>query len=74
MNQLIRLPQVLQRVGFSKAKLYKLIAADQFPQPIKFSSRLSCWEAGEVDQWIIEKILERDSISKIPSLFPGVQK
>jgi prophage regulatory protein len=47
----IRLPEVRQRVGMSKSQIYKLIAQDQFPKPVKVSHRISCWVAAEVDSW-----------------------
>ena len=56
----IRLPDVRQRVGMSKSQIYKLIAQDQFPKPVKVSRRISCWVAAEVDSWIKNKIEIRD--------------
>ena len=59
-QQLIRLPQVKQRVGMSKSQIYKLIEVAQFPKPIKVSKRISCWVATEIDDWINNKIENRD--------------
>ena len=57
---LIRLPEVRQKVGMSKSQIYKLIAQDKFPKPLKVSHRISCWVAAEVDEWVQELIAERD--------------
>ena len=57
----IRLPEVMQRVGLSKSQVYKLIAEDQFPNPVKVSQRISCWVVTEVDDWIKNQIQCRDS-------------
>ena len=57
----IRLPEVMQRVGLSKSQVYKLIAEDQFPKPVKVSQRISCWVVTEVDTWIKNQIQCRDS-------------
>jgi prophage regulatory protein len=56
----IRLPAVLQKVGMSKSFVYDLITQDKFPKPVKVSSRISCWVAAEVDQWVQERIDARD--------------
>ncbi len=56
----IRLPEVRQRVGMSKSQIYKLIAQDQFPKPVKVSRRISCWVVAEVEQWAQEQIDGRD--------------
>ena len=56
----IRLPEVRQRVGMSKSQIYKLIAQDQFPKPVKVSRRISCWVVAEIDSWIQNKIEIRD--------------
>ena len=56
----IRLPAVLQKVGMSKSFVYDLITQDKFPKPVKVSSRISCWVAAEVDQWVQERIGARD--------------
>ena len=56
----LRLPAVLQKVGMSKSFVYDLITQDKFPKPVKVSSRISCWVAAEVDQWVQERIDARD--------------
>ena len=56
----IRLPEVRQKVGMSKSYIYDLIAQDKFPKPVKVSSRISCWVAAEVDQWVQEQIDGRE--------------
>ena len=48
----IRLPAVLQKEAMSKSQIYKLIAQDQFPIPVKVSRRISCWVTLEIDDWI----------------------
>lgn len=54
--QFLRLPEVLRRVGLSKAQLYKLIAQDQFPSQIKICRRLSVWLEADVIQWMQEQV------------------
>ena len=56
----IRLPEVRQRVGISKSQIYKRRADEQGKQPVKVSQRISCWAAAEVEEWVRNKIQERD--------------
>jgi len=51
-NGLLRLPQVLALVGFSKSTLNRKVEAGDFPAPIKLSSRLIVWKQQEVMEWI----------------------
>jgi len=56
----IRLPDVRQRVGMSNFQIYKLVSASEFPKPVKVSERISCWVAAEIEEWVSNKIQERD--------------
>lgn len=38
-KRFIRLPEVLERTGFSKAWIYRLISQNRFPKPIKLGER-----------------------------------
>lgn len=51
-NTLLRLPEVLRRTGLSRASLYRLIAARQFPPQVKISARSSAWSERAVQTWI----------------------
>ncbi|EOV9068437.1 TPA: helix-turn-helix transcriptional regulator [Morganella morganii] len=55
---LIRLPTVLQRTGLCKAWIYKLMAADKFPQSVKIGTRSIAFVESEVDAWVANKIAE----------------
>lgn len=50
-KRLIRLPQVMTRVGMSRSWLYAAVAAHKFPAPAKIG-RASGWDADAVDAWI----------------------
>jgi prophage regulatory protein len=64
---LLRIEQVFERVGFQRNKLYDLINEGAFPKPMKIG-RLSAWVEAEVDQWIADRIAERDA--KAPKKAP----
>jgi len=48
---LLRMPQVLDRVGLKKTVIYERIKAGTFPKPIKLGSA-SAWAESSVRDWI----------------------
>lgn len=55
--RLLRLPEVEQRTGFRKSKLYELISAGVL-QPVKIG-RTTAFVEAEVDAWVRARIAER---------------
>ncbi|EIB0683112.1 AlpA family transcriptional regulator [Salmonella enterica] len=55
-KRLIRLPEVLNKTGFCKAWIYRLISRGDFPSPIETGERTIAFVESEVDEWIDEKI------------------
>ena len=53
---LLRLPQVLERVGLGKSSVYAMIQRKEFPAPIKIGGRISAWDSSAIDAWIEEQI------------------
>jgi prophage regulatory protein len=52
----LRLPQVIQRCGFSRSAIYKLAARNKFPRPINIGVRAVAWPENEIEQWLAERI------------------
>jgi len=59
---LIRLPEVQRRTGYSKAWIYRLLKENRFPQSVKIGSRAIAFVESEVDEWINQRIEERDTL------------
>ena len=57
-QSLIRLSEVIKRVGLCKAWIYKLIKQGKFPRPIKIGVRSIAFVESEVDDWIKQRIAE----------------
>ncbi|GAB3288820.1 helix-turn-helix transcriptional regulator [Parahaliea aestuarii] len=57
---LIRLPQVQAIVPYSRSTIYSLIAAGDFPAPVKLGPRASAWVKSEVEAWAESRIAERE--------------
>ena len=55
-HRLLRLPEVIKRVGYCRASIYNKIADGTFPAAIKMSQRSSAWLESEIDAWIQSRI------------------
>ena len=58
--KVIRLPQVEEKVGLSRASIWRLIAAGHLPKPIKISARASGWIESEIDEFIQRRAESRN--------------
>jgi prophage regulatory protein len=47
--------QVCERVGLRKTTIYKLLARDGFPRPVRLGARTTAWHSDEIDAWIAER-------------------
>ncbi len=59
-NTLIRLPQVQEIIPYSRSTIYSLIAAGDFPAPVKLGPRASAWVKSEIEAWAESRIAERE--------------
>lgn len=57
--RLLRLPKVCERSGLSRSRIYD--PASNFPKPVKIGPRAVGWVESEVDQWVKDRIAERDA-------------
>jgi len=57
MTKLIPLPEVCDLTGFKKSFIYKRIAENTFPTPVRIGLRSSRWNLAEVQEWI-ERAIE----------------
>jgi prophage regulatory protein len=56
----IRLREVCARVGLKQSTVYRLIALGRFPKQVKLSEHASAWIEGEIEDFMIARISERD--------------
>lgn len=52
----LRLSEVRRRVPYSRATIYRLITAGQFPRPYSLGARAVAWLESEVDAWIAARV------------------
>jgi len=50
--RVLRIRQVVQICGLSKATIYRLILRDQFPVPIRLTPTAVGWHENEIAAWI----------------------
>jgi len=55
-TRLLRLPQVIDRTGIKKTKLYELQKDGLFPMRIKITAHAVGWIEVEVDTWIAGRV------------------
>ena len=51
-TRLIRLSEVMNKTGFGKAWIYRLISQNRFPQPVKIGIRAIAFIESEIEEWI----------------------
>lgn len=60
MQQLLRLPDVIQRTSLRRSTIYDLMDKGLFPRPVKISgARSNAWIAAEIDEYVEDRITER---------------
>jgi prophage regulatory protein len=56
-DQLLRLPQTLERVGLGRTAWLDRVKAGTAPKPVKIG-RATCWAASDVQAWIADRLRE----------------
>ena len=59
-ERLIKLNEVKQDTGLSRSSIYRLVKNGDFPKPVKLGERASAWLESEVNNWIADRIEQRD--------------
>ena len=47
----LRIGVVMRLTGLGRSTIYRLMAEDAFPQPVRLTRRLIAWRRVDVDQW-----------------------
>jgi len=50
-SDLLRMPAVVGRTGLSRSTIYRLMATQRFPVPVKLAGRAVGWRKTDVDRW-----------------------
>lgn len=55
-HRILRLPEVIGRVGLRRASIYLHISKGSFPKPISLGARAVGWLESDIDGWIAARI------------------
>ena len=58
--RIIRLKDVMNSTGLARSTIYKYIDEGTFPKSVSLGDRCVGWVEGEVQEWILARIEERD--------------
>ncbi|MGQ2921615.1 helix-turn-helix transcriptional regulator [Hydrogenophaga sp.] len=47
----LRMPSVMQMTGLGRSTIYRLMAQQQFPCPVRLGVRAVAWRRSELDLW-----------------------
>lgn len=62
--RLLRRPEVESCTGLSRARIYESMDAGRFPRPVKIGPRAVAWVESEIDDWLRQRIADRDNDSQ----------
>jgi prophage regulatory protein len=60
----LRLPQVMQCTGLSRSAIYAMVAAGDFPSPIRLGARAVGWTSTSLQSWMSERV---NASRRVPS-------
>ncbi len=60
----LRRPAVESRTGLKRSTLYDLIAAGEFPKPVRLGKRIVGWLTSEVADWERQRVAKRDGMGE----------
>ena len=47
----VRLPAVLRMTGLGRSTVYRMIAQDKFPRPVRIGERAVAWRQSDLERW-----------------------
>lgn len=59
-SKLIKLKDVMASTGLGRSTIYKYIEDGKFPKSVSLGCRAVAWVESEIQDWILERIEERE--------------
>lgn len=69
MDQILRMKDVVKKIGLCRATVYAMISRREFPRPIRIGERATGWRESELEAWLANRIAAREWSS--PTLRSG---
>jgi prophage regulatory protein len=60
-SQVIKIQEVVEKSGLGRSTIFARSKLGTFPRQLKLGERSSGWLAHEVEEWISQRVVERDS-------------
>lgn len=64
-SRILKLPEVRERVPFSRTTIYNKIKLGEFPAPVRLSTRAVGWLEDSVDAWIASRLAANTEASTL---------
>lgn len=58
--RLIKLKEVIEKTSLGRSTIYEYMTKGTFPKQVSLGAKSVAWLESEVDDWIMERIGERD--------------
>ena len=55
-ERLLRLTEVMKRVPFSRASIYRKVGLKEFPDRLSMGGRAVAWRESDIEAWIQQRI------------------
>lgn len=55
MEQVMRMKDVVKRIGLCRATIYAMINRGEFPRPIRIGERATGWLESELEAWLASR-------------------
>ena len=55
-KRVLRLPEVIAKIGLSRATIYKMQEKGQFPASLKIGKSAVAWREDELDRWLSKRL------------------
>lgn len=53
--EFLRMPSVIRRTGLARSTIYRLIAEQKFPVPVRLTDRAVAWRRIDLERWSAER-------------------
>jgi prophage regulatory protein len=47
----LRMPAVTRMTGLGRSTIYRLVAQDKFPSPVRLANRAVAWRRSDLERW-----------------------
>ena len=54
-SKLLRIKDVSSKTTLAKSTIWRRLALNKFPKPIKITSAINVWRESDIDDWIEER-------------------